>query len=855
MNKFFKTSIILLYLMSIIQLSAHSQSKIITLLKSDWSLKQKDKEGLYKATVPGCVHTDLINNKVLTDPFYRLNEKDHQWIDKKDWIYKTTFNVGKDILSKKNVFLNFKGLDTYAKVTLNGIEILNANNMFREWTVDCRSTLKELNNVLTIEFESAINKTIPLYDSLSFHYPAPNDQSILGEVGDKKVSIFTRKAGYQYGWDWGPRLVTSGIWRPIYIIAYDNVQQTDLSVNTISINNATAELMASIELQSNDEIETTCEFYADNVFLKIANVTFPKGLSQRNIPLTILSPKLWWCNGVGEPYLYSIKCIVKKNNVILDEKEVKVGIRTIEVIHEKDSIGKSFYLKLNGIPIFMKGANYIPLDNFPSRVTKERYEKCIKSAVDANMNMLRVWGGGIYEDDIFYNLCDEKGILVWQDFMFACSLYPADNAFLENIKQEITDNVKRLRNHPSIALWCGNNEIHTAWNDWGWKPEFEKNSKTLAKKLWNDYETIFNQIIPSVIQKYDSLRFYWPSSPMATRDKKAGDLNSGDMHYWDVWHFGKPFKEYEKNVGRFMSEYGFQSFPEKRTVEEYTVEDDRNIDSKVMTAHQRHPRGNELIKTYMGYYYKTPKDFDNFLYVGQVLQAEGIKIAIEAHRKAMPRCMGTLYWQLNDCWPVASWSSTDYYGRWKALHYFVKKAYSPVIITQTINDNKINISFVSDLFANKTYPITCKIIDFKGNILWQKGTEVEIKANASSNLIIDYTKANLNETDKANCVMVIATLEKTEILPSYVYFKDVKDLQLIIPKINKKIEPKDGGYAIILQSDVLAKNINLYTEKEGFFSDNYFDMLPGETKTIEFKTQSKTFDINSLKIRSIVDTY
>jgi len=848
-------SLILLFIMSITGLTSFSQSQVITLLKSEWSLKQKDKEGWYKATVPGCVHTDLLNNKVITDPFYRLNEKDVQWIDKKNWIYKTSFNVGKDIISRKNIYLNFKGLDTYAKVVLNGFEILNANNMFREWTVNCKNILKEENNVLTIEFESAINKTVPLYDSLSFHYPAPNDQSITGELGDKKVSIFTRKAGYQYGWDWGPRLVTAGIWRPIYIIAFDNVHQTDFTVNTKSINDESAELLANIELQSTEDIETDVDILVNNQFLTTSKITFKKGISNRNIPITIISPKLWWCNGIGEPYLYTIKCLIKKNSILLDEQEIHVGIRTIEVVHAKDSIGKSFYFKLNGIPIFMKGANYIPLDNFPSRITKERYEKCIQSAVDANMNMLRVWGGGIYEDDAFYNLCDEKGILIWQDFMFACSLYPGDNAFLENVRQEITDNVKRLRNHPSIALWCGNNEINTAWNDWGWKPEFEKKSPILAKKVWSDYETIFNKIIPQILHSYDSLRFYWPSSPMAARDKKAGDLNSGDMHYWDVWHFGKPFKEYQKNVGRFMSEYGFQSFPELKTVDQYTIPTDRDIEGKVMTAHQRHPRGNQLIKTYMGYYYKTPKDFENFLYVGQVLQAEGIKIAIEAHRKAKPRCMGTLYWQLNDCWPVASWSSTDYYGRWKALHYFVKKAYAPILISQNIHEKTNEISFISDILANKTEAFTCKIIDFKGNLLWEKGIEVEIKANASTTISIDFTKANLNEKDKANAVFVIATHDVSSILPSYAYFNDVKDLQLLKPTITKKLEKRDKIYAITISSDVLAKNVYLQSEKEGFFSDNFFDLLPGEIKTIEFKTQSKSFDINSLKISSLVDTY
>ena len=539
----------------------------------------------------------------------------------------------------------------------------------------------------------------------------------------------------------------------------------------------------------------------------------------------------------------------------MDEKEIKIGIRTIEVIHEKDSIGKSFYFKLNGIPVFMKGANYIPLDNFPSRVTKDRYENCIQTAVDANMNMLRVWGGGIYENDEFYDLCDQKGLLVWQDFMFACSLYPGDELFLENVRQEITDNVKRLRNHPSIALWCGNNEINTAWNGWGWKQEMEKKSPELAKKLWNDYDKLFNKLIPQTLKTVDSTRFYWPSSPMASKDQKAGDLRSGDIHYWDVWHFGKPFTEYNNNVGRFMSEYGFQSFPDIKTVETYTMSRDRTIESTVMTAHQRHPRGNELIKTYLDYYYKKPKDFQNFLYVGQVLQAEGIKMAIEAHRRAKARCMGTLYWQLNDCWPVASWSSTDYYGRWKALHYFVKKAYAPILISQTINDSNATVTLVSDLLTNKSLQIECKIIDFEGTILWKQNKNIIVIANSTTNFSIDFGSVKTYDSIKTKTLLLISALDEKSISPSIVYFSAIKNLALPNPTITKSIMAKDGGYTITIQTDKLAKNLYLETDKKGFISDNYFDLLPGESKTIEFKTESKSFDINNLKVKTIIDSY
>ena len=837
--------------------SGYSQISKQIELKSDWYFKEKNRTNeWYKATVPGCIHSDLLSNKVITDPYYRINEKDVQWIDKKDWIYKTEFTVQDYILSRQNIYLTFKGLDTYARVYLNDILIIEANNMFREWSIECKNILKKDGvNTLVVEFESPINKTIPLYDTLSFHYPAPNDQSVLGGIGEKKVSVFSRKAAYQFGWDWGPRLITSGIWRPIMIEAYDNMRITDLSFSTKSIKGDTATLSALVQVQTNQTIEASVDFYIQNTKIASTKQIFEKGISTKFCNLLIKSPKLWWCNGLGEPNLYNIKCVVSKGDLILDEKTQRMGIRTIELVHKPDSIGKSFYFKLNGIPVFMKGANYIPLDNFPSRVTKERYTSAIQSAVDANMNMLRVWGGGIYEDDIFYNLCDEKGILLWQDFMFACSLYPGDGEFVESVKHEVSDNVKRLRNHPSIALWCGNNEINTAWNDWGWKSTFEKESPELAKKLWNDYKTLFQHVIPDELHKNDSSLSYWSSSPMASIDQKAGSCSSGDMHFWDVWHLGKPFEEYNKTVGRFMSEYGFQSFPDINTVDTYTTPKDWNIESEVMTAHQRHPKGNELIKTYLDYSYKKPKDFQNFLYVGQVLQAEGIKMAIEAHRRAKPRCMGTLYWQLNDCWPVASWSSTDYYGRWKALHYFVKKAYSPILISQTITDTKANVTIVSDLLTNKSLQIECKIIDFDGTILWKQNKNIMIAANATANFTFDIGSVINLDSIKAKTMLIVSALDDKSIYPSIAYFKAIKVLALPNPTITKTLVAKDGGYTITIQTDKLAKNIYLQTDKKGFFSDNYFDLLPGEIKIIEFKTQSKSFDITNLKISSLVDTY
>lgn len=833
-----------------------AQTDIIRLnICSNWHFRQKDQQQWYPAKVPGCIHTDLLSNKLIDDPYYRTNEKKLQWIDKKDWIYETHFSVDENVFAKQNILVDFKGLDTYATIYLNGIEIGRTDNMFREWIIDCKKNIKKGDNILTIDFESPIQKTIPLFDSLTFHYPAPNDQSENGEIGDKKVSIFTRKAGYQYGWDWGPRFVTSGIWRNASIIAYNNLLITDNTFNTIEVHDNKAQIKSSVTLQSSQEQSISIELQLDDSTIAQSTVKIPIGTSTHTFQFDVINPRLWWCNGMGSPELYSFKVIIRKENIVLDRNDKKVGIRTIEVVHEKDKLGKSFYFKINGLPVFMKGANYIPIDNFPSRISDSRYKDVIKSAADANMNMLRVWGGGIYENDIFYDLCDANGILIWQDFMFACSMYPGDKAFLDNVKREAIDNVKRLRNHPCIALWCGNNEINTAWNGWGWKPQFEKESPQIAQKLWHDYDTLFNVILKDVVENYtfDKQRFYWPSSPMASFNEKAGNLNSGDIHYWDVWHFGKPFKEYLNNVGRFMSEYGFQSFPELQTIEQYTTPSDRDITSDVMMAHQRHPRGNELIKTYMGYYYKTPKNFEQFLYVGQILQAEGIKLAIEAHRRAMPHCMGSLYWQLNDCWPVASWSSTDYYGRWKALHYFVKNAYANVLISPVINEQAIELNIISDETSNFKTRLTCRLIDFDGKQLWKDTATITAKALSCSKTNLPFSIPQSVKKEFSRAVLVV-TSDIIHIASSYSYFVDPKDMVLPKPNITAELRTAENGYVLTLKTDKLAKNVYLTSTADCFFSDNYFDIMPGDFHVLHIKTNAK-LELKDINIHSLVDAF
>ncbi len=522
-------------------------------------------------------------------------------------------------------------------------------------------------------------------------------------------------------------------------------------------------------------------------------------------------------------------------------------------MQKPDADGTSFFVELNGIPVFMKGANYIPNDSFLPRVTKAVYERVVRSAADTHMNMLRVWGGGVYEDDVFYDLCDRNGILIWHDFMFACVMYPGDQAFLDNVRQEAADNVRRLRNHPCIALWVGNNEIDTAWQndvpDGGWKWK-EKYTQAQRYQMWAAYQAIFYRILPQVVAEEDPQKFYWPSSPLAAWDGQSSvrhaDITtpeqSGDIHYWGVWWAEKPFSIYRSRIGRFMSEYGFQSFPEFRPIQSFAEPGDYDIFSEVMQAHQRSYIGNGTIKTYMERDYKVPADFRQFLYVGQVLQAEGIRIAMEAHRARMPYCMGSLFWQLNDCWPVASWSSIDYCGRWKALQYFARKSFARELVTSRLDGDTVTVSVVSDRLKGRPAVLTLRVMDFQGAVLKTIRHPLMIMGNSSA-VAFTGQLADLLAGAAPESVLLHASLgnDHEVLAEDLLYFRPVKDLALPQASVATRVKDLGGEFAIGLSSQVLVKNLYLSLDAaDGFFSDNYFDLMPRRPKVVRFKPASPT---------------
>lgn len=831
-------------------------------LDSNWTFKAIKDSVWLKAIVPGSVHTDLIANQIIKDPFYRLNEKNVQWVDKQDWEYQTSFTVEKTLFEKDVIELDFKGLDTYASIFLNNQLILETNNMFVGYKIDCKKHLKQGENSLKIIFKSPIQKGLEKRNQLGYQLPnAVNDQSENGGLGKKQVAVFSRKAGYHFGWDWGPRLVSSGIWKEIKLNAWNKANITDVYIQQNQLSKKEASLNAQIEIMATSPFSSQITILVDDENAITQNVDLKKGSNKIKIPIRIKKPKLWWTNGLGAQKLYTITTKLHQQEKTLAVDSKKIGLKTLEVVQDKDSIGESFYFKLNGHPVFMKGANYIPQDVFLNRVTRNDYQKIIKNMVDANFNMIRVWGGGIYEKDLFYDLCDENGILVWQDFMFACAMYPGDTSFLKNVKKEAEYNVKRLRNHTSIALWCGNNENLTAWKNWGWINEV-KNTQgdKIVDTIWKGYQDVFHTILPKVVQELDNDTFYWASSPTSARGKDA-TLTSGDYHYWKVWGQQAPLTTFNTYIPRFMSEYGFQSFPEFKAVKQYTTQEDWSIYSDVMNSHQRSPIGNKNIEMYMKSWYNTPKDFESFLYVSQLLQAKAMKIAIEAHRRNMPYCMGSLYWQINDCWPVASWSSIDYYGNWKASHYKVKELYAPVKTLFFKTDNTIDIHIVSDYLTDTKAKLHLKLINFKGEILNQTEAEITVKAN-SSNIYLNLKEEEFTKKHNLKEALLVSELmlpDQTILDESMYYFKEPNKLNLTKPTLSYTVKLVSKKEVLLqISTNTLAKNVRFSTSLQGHFSNNYFDVLPNKTHSISF-TSAKEINVEEFKqtltTTSLINTY
>lgn len=767
------------------------------------------------------MHTALFANALIPHPFIGNNEKELQWIEDEHWVYETTFSLTEEELNFNHIELEFKGLDTYAHAYLNGKEILEANNAFRRWKIQIKDILKK-ENELRVEFiptsviESKKAKEIP--------YELPEGPR-----------VFTRKAQFQYGWDWGPRYNTMGIWRPVYLEFWNDLKIEDVYVKQNFISENIAELEIETRIKTDTSSQITAELSVNGLPEISQTYELKKGENILKLPLSIDSPKLWQPNGLGEQYLYDFKLALKDNSgIILDEKEVRTGLRTIELVNEKDVFGESFYFKVNGKPVFMKGANYIPQNSFQDWVQKEDYEKLLTEVRDSNMNMLRIWGGGIYEEDYFYELCDELGILVWQDFMFGNGMYPGDEEFLKNVTEEAKENIIRLRNHPSLALWCGNNEISEGWHRWGWQ---DGRSEEEKEEIWENYQKLFNGILPDAVSQYSNLP-YWESSPKYGRGDSRY-ISEGDAHDWWIWHDGHPFEDLESKTPRFMSEFGFQSFPSLEAIRFINEGKSTSIYTEEFANHEKHPRGFEIIRTYMDRDFPIPENEEGYVYMSQLVQAYGIGKGIEAQRRNKPYTMGSLYWQLNDCWPVASWSGIDFFGNWKPLQYQVQKSFKDVLVSFEREGEIVKVFIVNDRPMELTEELILSVLDFDGNKLIEKKLFPKVLPNSSE----VYATLDLNEfKGRENQIVIRAGFDSEEF---YYYLVRPKELKLKPSQLKFKIEEQKEKTRITLNSNTLERYVQVnYDEKPIYYVS---EIQAG--KDYSFEVDTFEFDSGKLEIK------
>ena len=847
--------------------AAQAQGKLAQneVLKLDrgWQFRQvaagaQDAEtGWLPATVPGDVHLDLLANKKIDDPFFRDNEAKLQWIENESFEYRLNFDASPSLMARSNVDLIFDGLDAVSQVYLNGVQVLAADNMFRIWRVPVKGHLHPGKNLLRVVFPSPIKAAQEVAAGDAFR--------LKSMTADK---TYVRKAAYEFGWDWGPKFVTSGIWRPVRLEAWDKVRIADFAIRQRDVSKDVAHASAEVEVEAATagSAKVSVQYADDGKPVTLRTVaSLHAGRNVIVLPVEIRQPKLWYPAGYGDQPLYEFTAQVSTGVQPADERKAKVGLRTIVLHRELDKWGRSFELVVNGIPVFAKGADVIPFDSFPNRVTTADYRRILESARDANMNTIRHWGGGYYETEEFYSICDELGIMIWQDFQFGNDWQPGTYAFKLNIQAEAEDQVRRLRNHPSIVLWSGNNETEAAFS-WGPRPTLPPDVRLL---IWQDYLTEFSGILPRVVARLDPETPYWPSSPSADYEPLSDHYQSGDAHIWDVWHGRVPFSTYETHHARFVTEYGFQSFPEMKTIEAFTTPEDRTgIFTPVMLAHQKNNEGNSIIHDYLLKDYSEPKDFASFLYVSQVLQAEGIKIGAEHFRRSRPETMGSIFWQLNDCWPVASWSSIDYYGRWKALQYYARRFYAPILVSPHVEDGSLKVYIVSDKTVVTPATLRVRLMDFDGNVLLEESQPVDVAPLASKDYL-DWPLKKLADAGAANTsrVFVVADLQTggatdfamngKQISRNLAYLAPVKEIHLKPAQLKVETTGAQGSYKIRIGSPVLARSVYLtFGDLDVQVSDNYFDIMPGETVEIT-ATSSATLDAikAQLKVISLTDAF
>ena len=809
-------------------------------LNGIWQLTGDRLDKPVEAAVPGGVHVDLMAAGIIPDTFVADNEYKVAWVHEVDWQYQREFDLEDSADASSPAWLVFNGLDTFASVYLNGEHIADTNNMHVQYRLDVRGKLKEKGNDLVVKFVSPLNAVADDMARDPLAAPGP-EMSLQGMV-------YARKAMCHWGWDWGPKNPTSGIWRDAYLETAPDARIDQLIIDQHH-NAGTVTISCRAELQRYSEeplsIQICCEYPDGNC------KTIERELDSDciNTDITIDNPELWWPNGYGKQPLYHITCKLINNGSVIDAVHKQLGLRTLELDRTPDEWGARFMFVVNGVPIWGKGGDWIPSDQYPTRVTREHLENLIWSAHESNFNMLRCWGGAYYEDEAFYDLCDQYGLLIWQDFMFACGQYPTDAAFMANVKNEAEQVVSRLRHRACLGLWCGNNEQE--WQlDGGWCPE--RNAE-----FREEYLKIYHQLLPEVCERLDPERPYWPASPHSDEGVfvDSNGAKSGDAHYWDVWHGKKPFADYRNHYFRFMSEFGFESFPDIETVRSFAKPEELNPLSYVMECHQKNQAGNGLILHYLAQTFQYPYSFDDLCYVSQLLQAEAMRYGVEhwrRHRNGY-RCMGATYWQFNDIWPVASWASVDYYGRWKALQYLAKRFFQPVALSICEDGTNASVHITNDTAQDVCGVLNWRLESTSGACA-ASGSVVAVAAKESDMELASLQFAELLAGDARRDMILFTEFvaDGQVISRASVPFVPSKHLNLQDPGLSVRIEDD----TLIVSAERAARFVWLrIPDCAVVFDDNYFDMAAGEVRKIKILRSDTKCELAKAEARSLWHSY